>query len=297
MNINYDKAKVVQVEVSKLKNNPLNPRQSITFEHIDSVAVDGIRKPVIVGLDMTIYQGHCRTACAKFNSLKTIPAIVIDDSKMSLEEKLNLLIDHSSEKPLNKSEAYKACKEYFLLGYGEADVARRCICILNTAFGSPASSKIEEAVRTAKADNKDVEVAKQQCYFKKHRGTLQNMSRLASLPDYVGKAYMEKWDGTSDLITQGDVKALHDSFTEARKGKEESINRDNPPKGFKQEFDALVEINSKENKGDEPIRMKSKADIEKLLEVAKNATVVTTLKWVLGQITKDAEFRKIAVGK
>lgn len=295
--MNYQNAKVQQVKVSDLKANPMNPRQDVSFGHIDGVKEDGIRKAILVGTSNTIYQGHLRTLSALHFGLDTIPAIVIDDSKLSIEDKLNLLIDHSSEKALNKAEAYLACCEYFHLGYGEADVCRRCICILNTAFNAPASSKLAEAKREAEIDGKDVETAMSQAYFKKHRGTLQNMARLSALPNYVGEAYMDKWNGISDTITQKDVKTLYDSFKESRKGNEAEVNAENPPKGFKQEFEAVQEVNAK-NDGDTEtkVKMQTKADIEKMLESAKNADVIAALKWVLGT-GNDASFRKMAVAK
>ena len=260
----------VNVDVSILKPNPLQPRESTDFQHIDSVATDGIRIPLVVGTSNVIYRGHCRHAAAMFHGLETVPCYIIDDSLLSETDKLNLVIDHSGEKPLNKAEAYNAVRHYFRLGFGEAEVGRRCSAILNVAFGAPGADKISE-------------LGAEKAALQKHHGTLQNMERMALLPDVVGETYCEFWRNGTRSLTTADIKKLAKSFSEYRQG-DPTITRDNPPDAFLDSVEEMIAING--NKVKERIeptaKMRNKAEIEKLLTATTDRKIIAVLNWVLG---------------
>lgn len=288
------KSKVVMIDKHKCQPNPLNPRRDLDTTDIDpSVREKGVMSPIMVNQDYVVYRGHRRLIAIMKTAHEQIPCIIVDDTKMSDTEKFDLLLDHSQEKPLSKSESYIAIKEFFRLGYGEVAVIKRCYSILNLAFGAPSPEKIAKAKAEAIATHDDPDRAEEQVLITKHRGTIQNMKRLAMLPDMVAEEYLKAWQGNNSLLTQKDVLILAKLWDELVKA-DASITRQNPPQVFTDKVAELMAINETPDEGGEKKAVKrTKADIEDMMKACEDVKVRLTLAWVLGDSTRESFLKSI----
>jgi ParB-like chromosome segregation protein Spo0J len=285
--------KVQDVKVSELQMNPQNVREDIRFDHIepDAKTCGYIRKPLVANLDKVLYQGHCRLACATKLGFESVPVIFIDDTKLSDEEKLELLLDHSAERPLSKSEAFTAFSRWVNLGYGEKAAFRKCRAILDLAFGPVSPEKLAIAKAVADSQHESSENAIEEAAFAKHRGTVQNMYKLAKLPEEIQSLYMEFWrNGKSDLTTQ-DVKSLAKTQDEmlAKQATNPDLTIDAIEAEVVAQANALAQANreSKEDKSTNP-KMRKRADIEAMVSNPKvDAQIRKGLQWVLGSLTNE----------
>ena len=297
--MNYEKSKVVMVNPNELIPNEENPRpvEEYDIEPILATAsiVDeatkkykGIHTPMFVELGTKkVLRGHRRLAAAKKLGLEAVPVIYVDTSKMTPSEVYEFMLDHSSEKPLSKAGAFRAIQHLFRYGFGEMAVLKRVSPILNLAFGAPASEKIADARLIAERQHEDPDAAEFKVLADKHRGTLQNMKRLALLPDAVGDEYIKAWQGKDCLLTQKDVKILDDVWNKAWKENPE-LKRDNPPAEFLTKFEELKAVNAEPEPEIKKTIKRSKSDIENMMKACENAIVRKTLSWVLGE-TKESE--------
>ena len=96
--VNYLRTAVLSVQevpVSTLQVHPLTCRVDTPILDVR----DGVKKPLVIGTSGTIYCGTIRYLSAQHYKLKTVPAIVIDDSRLTEELLLELLVSGS---PLNR---------------------------------------------------------------------------------------------------------------------------------------------------------------------------------------------------
>jgi hypothetical protein len=288
------KGKIQQYDWRKCTFNPLNPRRNFDTTDIDaSVREFGVKEPVLINQDGLIYKGARRVTSISKTNHPTLPAIVIDDSKMTETEKFELIFDHSESKPLDKAECFNAVKELFHLSYGQTAVIKRCAACLNQAFGAPSVEKIRKAKAEAINCHEDPDRAEEEVIKTKHRGTVQNMERLAHLPSMVADEYLKAWQGNNSLLTQKDVQILAKFYEELWKA-DPSVTRDNPPQAFIDKFEELKAINSVEDEpGAEKLVRRTKADIENMMKACEDAKVRRTLAWVLGEVTDQAFLKQI----
>lgn len=289
--------KVQMIDKSKFKFNVRNPRIDLDTTNIDpSIEKNGVLKPVICNQEFELFQGHRRiTSVNKFPQWTLVPALVLDDAKLTEEDKLDLIMDHGEESPLSKAECFNAVKEFFKLSYGETAVIERCYAMLNQAFGSPSQEKIMESKAEAIRMHEDPKLAEKKILIAKHRGTIQNMKRLALLPDCVAEEYVKAWKGRNSLISQKDVKILDDLYNELWKT-DPTIKRDNPPQIFLDKFEELKAINQRADSAEPKAVKRTKNDIENMMKSLENAIVRKTLTWVLGECT-DVELRDYVKSK
>lgn len=285
--------KVQDVKVSELQMNPQNVREDIKFDHIepDAKICGYIRKPLVANMDKVLYQGHCRLACATKLGFETVPVIFIDDTKLSSEEKLELLLDHSAERPLSKSEAFVAYSLWVGLGYGEKASFRKCRAIFDLAFGPVSPEKLAIAKAVAESQHENSENAIEEAAFAKHRGTVQNMYKLAKLPQEIQSIYMDFWrNGKADLTTN-DIRTLAKVQDEllAKQATNPELTNDAIEADVVAQANALAQANreNKEDKSSSP-KMRKRADIEAMATNPKvDAQIRKALQWVLGTITNE----------
>ena len=285
--------KVQYFPPGKFTANPDQPREKLCIEHIlpDAKECKHIRKPVVANLDFMLYQGHNRVECAKVLGFDTVPAILIDDSKLSSEEKLELLLDYSAERPLSKFEAFIAYCKWVVLGFGEKAAFRKCRAILDLAFGPVSPEKLVIAKAVAESSHEDAEVAIEEAAFSKHRGTVQNMFRLARLPAEVQAMYCQYWKtGKSDLTT-ADVKELAKEQSEmlAKQATDSTLTIDAIEAEIVSKANARAEANRAEASGDTTApRMRKRSDVEAMAANPKaDAKIRKALAWVLGNLSNE----------
>jgi len=280
---------VMAYDWRKITRNPRNPRRDFDTTDIDaSVREHGVKDAVTVNQDGMLYKGERRlTAISKTNH-DMLPAIVIDDRNLTETEKYEIILDHSESKPLSKSEAYNAVQELIRLSFGQTAVIKRCASILNQAFGSPSKEKIASARAEAVNCHEDPDRAEEEVIKTKHRGTIQNMERLASMPDFVAEEYVKAWQGRQSLISQKDILILSRLWEELWKA-DPTVKRDTPPQEFVDKFTELKAVNAEpEVPGEAKKAKKSKAETENMMKACENAFVRKTLSWTLGDITEQA---------
>ena len=289
--------KVQQMETAKLQMNPSNVREDVGYDHIEPDAKECgyIRKPLICNQDFVLYQGHCRLASALKLNFETIPVIMVDDTKLSDEEKLELLLDHSTERPLTKVEAFTAFKRWVNLGYGEKATFRKVRAILDLAFGPVSAEKLAIAKAVAESQHENSDNAIEEAAFAKHRGTVQNMYKLAKLPGEVQNMYMEYWrTGKSDLTT-GDIKSLVKAQDEelVKQSTNPELTMDAIEADIVAQANALAEANrdAKDTSSPTP-KMKKRTEIEAMATNTKvSADIRKGLQWVLGSIANEDLFK------
>ena len=265
------KGKITQYDWRKIVRNPLNPRRDFDTTDIDAdVREFGVKEPMYINQEGLLYKGERRLTAVSKTNHQNVPVIIVDDSKWTDTEKYNFILDHSESKPLSKAEAYNAVKQLIRLGYGQTAVIKRCASVLNQAFGYPSKEKIASAKTEAVNCHEDPDRAEEEVIKTKHRGTVQNMERLASMPDFVAKEYVKAWQGRQSLISQKDVLILSKLWDELWKA-DPSVKRDEPPKVFVDKFEELKAVNNEpESDVAKKVAKKTKAEIENMMKACEN---------------------------
>lgn len=137
--LNSIKENIFNIEVSKIKPNPNQPRQEIDQESIkylaDSIKEHGILQPLVLtkviketsrGQDAEYHliAGHRRLAAAKLLNLPHVPAIIRSSNN---QEKLELALVENLQRedlnPIEKAKAFQKLHEEFSLSH--AEIARK----------------------------------------------------------------------------------------------------------------------------------------------------------------------------
>lgn len=284
--------KIQMIDKNKLIPNKRNPRTSLITSDIDDTLRDpkttmGIKLPLWIFDDMEIARGHRRHfAAMKFEHITTVPCMVIPKAGLSEVDILECIMDHNEESPLGKAECFNAIKQYFALSFGDSAIIRRCKILLNSAFGAPSPESIKDAIREAENMHEDIDKAEFDIVFKKHHGTIQNMRRLANLPNDVQTEYLKAWQGRNSALTQNDIKILSKLWDELIKAMPET-KRETPPAIFTDKVKALEEINRTPDTKVKSVK-RTKSDIDNMIKAVEDSKVRRTLSWVLGEIT-DSE--------
>lgn len=122
---------VVEIEVTALQSNPLQPRRAVTpeslVELVDSIKEHGILEPLVVAKTPAGYQiiaGERRWRAAKIAGLKTVPSIIKETSPRGmLEMALVENVQREDLNPLERGQAFIRLMEEF--GLTNKEIAQR----------------------------------------------------------------------------------------------------------------------------------------------------------------------------
>ncbi|AKU80305.1 ParB/RepB/Spo0J family partition protein [Spiroplasma turonicum] len=144
------------IDINILKPNPYQPRKVFDDEEIielsESIKTHGIIQPIIINNDNEIVAGERRMRAAKIAGLKTVPVIIINLSKVQMEE--FAIIENIQRVDLLEIEEAIAYKQ------------------------------LSNSLKL-----KQEEISKR---VGKSRSHIANIMRLLNLPDYVQEALLEK---------------------------------------------------------------------------------------------------------
>ena len=116
-NIKQEEVGVLEIELSKIKANPNQPRknfdQTALEELRDSIKIHGVIQPIVLAKHIDggyiIIAGERRFRASQMANLKTIPAIVKDYTERQIKE--IALIENLQREDLNPIETAKALKD------------------------------------------------------------------------------------------------------------------------------------------------------------------------------------------
>lgn len=119
-NIKQDETGVLEVELSKIKANPNQPRknfdQTALEELTESIKIHGVIQPIVLANHIDggyiIIAGERRFRASQMAKLKTIPAIIKDYTDRQIKE--IALIENLQREDLNPIETAKALKDVML---------------------------------------------------------------------------------------------------------------------------------------------------------------------------------------
>lgn len=163
-------SEILEIEVSKIKPNPHQPRKNFDFQNLGELAASinshGFLQPLVVNKigedDYELIVGQRRLEAARILGLEKVPVVIRESRE---QEKLELaLIENIQRKNLNsieRAEAYQKLQEKFNL------------------------TQVEIAIRVGKA-----------------RATIANSLRLLTLPEEIKKALAE------ERINEGQAKII-----------------------------------------------------------------------------------------
>jgi ParB family chromosome partitioning protein len=122
---------VIEIEVTALQANPLQPRKSITPESLveltESIKEHGVLEPLVVAKTPAGYQiiaGERRWRASKLAGLKTVPALIKETSPRGmLEMAIVENVQREDLNPLERAQAFVRLMEEF--GLSNKEIAKR----------------------------------------------------------------------------------------------------------------------------------------------------------------------------
>ena len=253
---------VVELDVSKVKPNPKQPRKHFEKKALEELAASikehGILQPLLVQKETNFYMiisGERRFRAAHIAGLKTVPVIIKDLSPIDVLE--ISLIENLQREDLNVMEealAYKVLMNNYNLTQGEIGIK-----------------------------------------IGKSRATVANITRLLNLPEMVqnqvvagklssgharallGLEDEEQIIKTADIVIQKklNVRETEKLINETKKTRKAKAKRPTDPylldveEQLKEYFHTDVKIKSKDNKGKIELAYYSADDLNRLLDLLK----------------------------
>ncbi|MBN1374034.1 ParB/RepB/Spo0J family partition protein [Candidatus Dojkabacteria bacterium] len=126
--LNKNTAGVIEIDISKIKANPYQPRQSFEMNKLlelaESIRQNGVLQPIIVTKDIednyTLIIGERRLRASKLAGLTQIPAVIKD---MSRQDMLEIAVIENIQRedlsPIEEARAYKQLLLEFKLSLTE----------------------------------------------------------------------------------------------------------------------------------------------------------------------------------
>ncbi len=157
------KNQVLEIELDKIKVNPLQPRKKFTDfkldELVDSIKEYGIIQPLIVtktGEDFELIAGERRLRASKEAGLKKVPVIVrVADDQEKLEVALIENIQRENLNPIDLAHAYKKLVSDFNLS--QEEVAKKVSKARSSVANTMRMLTLPEEIQLALIDGKITE--------------------------------------------------------------------------------------------------------------------------------------------
>lgn len=127
---------LVKIPLSRLKDNPFQPRFNVDINDADikglaeSIKENGLQQPITVAIDHEdnnyyIVFGHRRAMAHRYLGLEEINAIVVDIDGKSKESRINALIENVQRENLNPIEIAKAYKDAMDSGFKISELCQK----------------------------------------------------------------------------------------------------------------------------------------------------------------------------
>lgn len=113
--------------ISQLRENPANPRGSVSPDTVtelaDSIRAQGVLQPLLITPDGVVVAGHRRLAAARLAGLTSVPVVVRDFTEQeALSAMLAENIEREDLSPMQEARAFQQLRE---LGLSNAQIATR----------------------------------------------------------------------------------------------------------------------------------------------------------------------------
>jgi len=263
LDIDYEKERIIDLEIAKIKPNPCQPRKTFSNESLkelaDSIKEHGIIQPVIVrpvGDHYELITGERRLRACKLIKKIHISAVIRESSDREMAEvALIENIQREDLNPLEEARAYQALAEDY--GLTQEEIAKRVGKSRSAVTNFLRVLRLPELVLTALAENK---------ITLGHARTLLALNEATEQIELFNKIYKNQ---LSVRDTEKLVKNLQKAPkipTPDRKPANDVFVKDVAEK-LAEHLGTKVLVTDKGNKGKIEIEYYSEEDLERILDI------------------------------